>query len=96
LQILETLIKTRWKILPTEEQTGIKSFVVSKIVALSSDEDTLRKQKTLVSKINMVLIQILKHEWPAKWPNFIQEMLASCHTNLSLCENNMVILKLLR
>jgi exportin-1 len=40
-------------------------------------------------------VQILKQEWPHNWPNFIPELVESSKTNLSLCENNMVILKLL-
>ncbi|RCH87432.1 Karyopherin transporter, partial [Rhizopus stolonifer] len=43
----------------------------------------------------MVLVQILKQEWPHNWPSFIPEIIASSKTNLSLCENNMAILKLL-
>ena len=43
----------------------------------------------------MVLVQILKQEWPTGWPTFIPEIVASSKTNLSLCENNMIILKLL-
>jgi exportin-1 len=39
--------------------------------------------------------QILKQEWPHNWPSFITELVESSKTNLSLCENNMVILKLL-
>ena len=44
----------------------------------------------------MEIIQILKQEWPHNWPSFIPEIVASSKSNLSLCENNMVILKLLR
>lgn len=40
-------------------------------------------------------LKILKQEWPHNWPNFIPELVESSKTNLSLCENNMVILKLL-
>lgn len=39
--------------------------------------------------------KILKQDWPQKWPTFISELVESSKTNLSLCENNMVILKLL-
>jgi exportin-1 len=39
--------------------------------------------------------QILKQAWPKDWPSFIPEIVASSRTSLSLCENNMVILKLL-
>ncbi len=39
--------------------------------------------------------QVLKQEWPHNWPTFVSELVESSRTNLSLCENNMVILKLL-
>lgn len=39
--------------------------------------------------------QILKQEWPHNWPNFVPELVESSKTSLSLCENNMVILRLL-
>jgi exportin-1 len=41
-------------------------------------------------------LQIIKHEWPHSWPNFIPEIVASSKTNESLCENNMSILKSFR
>jgi len=44
---------------------------------------------------DLTVWQILKQEWPHNWPNFITELVESSKTNLSLCENNMVILKLL-
>jgi exportin-1 len=37
----------------------------------------------------------LKHEWPQHWPTFIPEIVSSSRANLALCENNMMILKLL-
>ncbi|TPX51840.1 hypothetical protein SeLEV6574_g00005 [Synchytrium endobioticum] len=95
LQVLETLIKTMWKALPVEQQQGIKNYIVSVIIKTSSDEITLEKEKTFLGKLNIVLVQILKHEWPHNWPTFIPEIVNSSKTNLSLCENNMAILKLL-
>lgn len=71
----------------------------------------MRKEKAYINKLNLALVQvrlilgvlsefncfpqILKQEWPHNWPNFITELVDSSKTNLSLCENNMVILKLL-
>ncbi len=40
-------------------------------------------------------MQILKQGWPKDWPSFIPEIVASSRTSLSLCENNMIILRLL-
>ncbi|CAJ0749314.1 18772_t:CDS:10 [Entrophospora sp. SA101] len=90
LQILEKLIQTRWKILPPEQQMGII------IVATSENEQSLHKEKTYLSKLNLILVQILKQEWPHNWPQFIPEIVSTGRSNLNICENNMAILKLLR
>ncbi|TFK42998.1 CRM1 C terminal-domain-containing protein [Crucibulum laeve] len=95
LQILEKLITTRWKTLPDGQRQGIRNFIVGVTVKVASDEVTLRKEKTYINKLNLALVQILKQEWPHNWPTFITELVESSKTNLSLCENNMVILKLL-
>ncbi|RKO91507.1 Exportin 1-like protein-domain-containing protein, partial [Blyttiomyces helicus] len=80
---------------PPPPLKGIKHFVVAIIIKHSSDEQSLEKNKVLLSKLNIVLVQILKQDWPHNWPTFIPEIVSSSKTNLSLCENNMVILKLL-
>ena len=40
-------------------------------------------------------MQILKREWPKNWESFIPDIIGASKTNESLCQNNMVILKLL-
>ena len=49
LQILESAICTRWKILPLDQREGIRNYVISKIMALSSDENTSSSKRTLGS-----------------------------------------------
>ncbi|KAF2398974.1 hypothetical protein EJ06DRAFT_64481 [Trichodelitschia bisporula] len=95
LQILDNVITTRWKVLPRDQCQGIRNFVVNFIIQCSSTEESLRSQRTLVNKLNMTLINILKQEWPAKWPTFINEIITSCHSSIPICENNMAILRLL-
>ncbi|KAH0544667.1 Exportin-1 [Glutinoglossum americanum] len=95
LQVLDTVIMTRWKILPREQCQGIRNFVVNFIIQSSSSEETLRNQRALLNKLNLVLVSILKQEWPHNWPTFITEIISSCRTSLSICENNMAILRLL-
>ncbi|KAL9940160.1 hypothetical protein V8E36_000865 [Tilletia maclaganii] len=95
LQILDKLISTRWKTLPPDQQSGIRNFIVEIIVSLTSKEENLKKEKTLINKLDTTLIQVLKQEWPDKWPSFIPEIVSSSRTSISLCENNMVILRLL-
>ncbi|XP_042903085.1 exportin-1 isoform X2 [Parasteatoda tepidariorum] len=95
LQILETVIKTRWKVLPRTQCDGIKKYIVGLIIKTSSDAETLEREKVYLNKLNMILVQILKREWPKNWPNFISDIVGASKTNESLCQNNMTILKLL-
>ncbi|KAL7749026.1 Karyopherin transporter [Sorochytrium milnesiophthora] len=95
LQILEKLIQTKWKVLNPSDREGIKNYIVATILRISDDETALRQQKQYISKLNLVLVQILKQEWPHNWPNFIPEVVGASRTSVSLCENNMAILKLL-
>ncbi|XP_055956822.1 exportin-1 [Patella vulgata] len=95
LQILENVIKTRWKVLPRAQCEGIKKYIVGLIIKTSSDAAVLEKEKTYLGKLNMILVQILKYEWPRNWPSFIGDIVGASKTNESLCQNNMAILKLL-
>lgn len=95
LQVLDQVIQTRWKVLPREQCLGIRNFVVEYILQCSSSEELLKSQKTLLNKLNLVLVSILKQDWPTNWPTFINEIIASCRSSLTVCENNMVILRLL-
>lgn len=93
LQILDEVIKTRWKILPRNQCEGIKKYVVGLIIKTSSDPATMEANKVYLNKLNMILVQILKREWPKNWETFISDIVGASKTNESLCKNNMVILK---
>ncbi|KAK9447227.1 CRM1 C terminal-domain-containing protein [Limtongia smithiae] len=95
LSILDKLIKTRWKVLPVDQQQGIRNFVVTMCITLSDDEVRLRSQKSLINKCNLTLVEILKQEWPQNWSTFIPEIVQSSRSSINVCENNMSILKLL-
>ncbi|KAJ2767457.1 Karyopherin transporter, partial [Coemansia nantahalensis] len=89
------LIQTKWNILDGDSRSGIKNFIVGLVVKVASTEESLRSNKMYLNKLNLILVQILKQEWPQNWPNFIPEIVTTSRTNLALCENNMAILKLL-
>ncbi|CAG7724558.1 unnamed protein product [Allacma fusca] len=95
LQILEQVIKTRWKALPRVQCEGIKKYIVGLIIKTSSDPVLLEAEKVYLNKLNMILVQILKREWPKNWESFIPDIVGASKTNESLCQNNMAILKLL-
>lgn len=96
LGILDHVIATQWKVLPPEQAEGIKSFLVELIIKLSSDEQSLAQEKTLLGKMNQALVQVVKQEWPKRWPTFIQDIVGASKSSESLCQNNMEIFKLLR
>ncbi|THD21640.1 Exportin-1 [Fasciola hepatica] len=95
LQILESLIKTRWKVLDRPQCEGIKKYIVGLIIQTSSSSELIESEKTYLGKLNMILVEILKHEWPNNWPTFISDIVGASKTNETLCQNNMVILRLL-
>lgn len=41
-----------------ETLAGIRNFVVGVTVKVASDENTLRKEKTYINKLNLALVQV--------------------------------------
>ncbi|QCD88853.1 exportin-1 [Vigna unguiculata] len=95
LQVLEGVIKYRWNALPVEQRDGMKNFISDVIVQLSSNDASFRSERLYVNKLNIILVQILKHEWPARWRSFIPDLVSAAKTSETICENCMAILKLL-
>ncbi|XP_057479181.1 protein EXPORTIN 1A isoform X2 [Actinidia eriantha] len=93
--VLEGVIKYRWNALPVEQRDGMKNYISEVIVKLSSDEISFRRERLYVNKLNIILVQILKHEWPSRWRSFIPDLVAAAKTSETICENCMAILKLL-
>lgn len=42
-----------------------------------------------------MVFQVVKQDWPQKWPSFIPDLVGASKTSETLCENSMIILKLL-
>ncbi len=60
---------------------------------MSGDEALFRRDRAYISKLNTILVAVLKQEWPARWPTFIADLVAAAKTSETLCENCMHILK---
>lgn len=95
LQVLTEMINTKWKITPPDQREGIRNYIVGKIINLSRTEEVMRQNRLFLPRLNLVLVQILKQDWPHAWPSFISDLVGSSKISESLCENNMKILKLL-
>ena len=74
---------------------GIKNYVVGKVIGLASSPELLQQNHTFVGRLNLVLVNILKQDWPHNWPSFIGDLVEASKTSESLCENNMKILQIL-
>ena len=66
------------------------------IIARAADAATARRERVFLSKLDAVLVQILKQDWPHAWPSFVPDLCAASRTSESLCENSMLILKVRR
>lgn len=89
------MIRSRWGALPDAQREGIKNYVSNLIIKISTDEGAFRRERTFLNKLNLVLVDILKQDWPHKWPSFIPDIVGASKTNETLCENSMAILRLL-
>ncbi|KAI9160457.1 hypothetical protein LWI28_008252 [Acer negundo] len=72
---------------------GMKNYISEVIVQLSSDETSFRQEQLYINKLNIILVQILKLEWPASLRSFISDLVAAAKTSETICENCMAILK---
>ena len=101
LSILQDCVSQRWSVLPADEREGIKRYVVSTIISLSSSASPVpaslspAQHLLFLRKLDSVLVSICKHDWPLRWPELIPELVASSRSSERLCLNNLHILCLL-
>ncbi|CAA7051546.1 unnamed protein product [Microthlaspi erraticum] len=95
LQVLEGVIKNTWNALPVEQRDGMKSYILEVIVQLSSNEASFILERLYVNKLNVILVQMAKHDWPEKWTSFFPDLVSAAKTSETSCENFMAILRLL-
>ena len=67
LQVLSDAITTRWKVLPVPQREGIKTYIwdkVNDVTKLIAAEQISQSEKFFLNKLNIILVDILKQEWP--------------------------------
>ena len=92
LVTLDDTIRISWNALPDEQRVGIRNFVINMIMDLCTTTESLARNRMLVTKLNDTLVQILKKDWPERWPSFIQELVDSAKTSDSIMQNNLAII----
>ena len=84
LNVLQSFIKTHYKVIPKEQQEGLKTFLMGLMVSQHSHP--------VLSKLHLTMIAILKHEW---MPSFLNDLITSAKSSVLLCENHLKFLRLL-
>ncbi|ORY99090.1 armadillo-type protein [Syncephalastrum racemosum] len=95
LQVLTDFISLQWKEINTEQRLAIRQYIELHIVRRCANNTTFRSEKTILNKLNLVLVQIVKKDWPHDWASFLPDIIGASHGNLIFCENTMVLLRML-
>jgi exportin-1 len=71
------VIKFKWAALPAEQREGIKNYTSNLIIKYSTNEQLYRAESTFISKLNLILVQILKQVRNAERPAVFLKLLAA-------------------
>jgi len=91
LSVLENVVQKAWNAIAPDQREALKNYVSNQVISACSDPNS----SGFLSKLNGVLVEIVKHEWTKSWVSFIPEICGAAKTSQPLCENTMNILKLL-
>lgn len=89
LQILEETVKSKWVLFNDEMKAGLRQYVFSTIIERSAFPSDI-----ILQKFNAVLIEIIKKDWPKKWPTFVNDLITTSQsTSMQVSMNSLIILK---
>lgn len=91
LQILEENVKSRWSLFNEEMKTGLRQYVFSTAIELSVSSPGI-----ILQKFNVILVEIVKRDWPRKWPTFISDLITvSQSTSMAVTTNSLEIFRMI-
>ena len=93
--VLQKSIRVRWKSFSPEQKSSLKRFIIRLILDLADNTSGNQQAKSLLTKLNLVLIEVLKHDWPKNWPTFMKELLGSSQKTPGTMKNCANVLRLI-
>lgn len=64
LQILEELIKTRWKILPPDQRQGMKNYLINLLLKISAQVQVSKTLNAVLNRLNVAIVQVRPNSLP--------------------------------
>lgn len=82
LQVLEKMVRIRWPLLTEKQQQEVREYVVEGVLAPSGTKEPL-----IVKGLIQTLKEIMKREWPDKWPTLLPDLLQASSNDPDACRN---------
>lgn len=100
VSILDDLVRTRFNLLLPEQKEIIRNFIVDILIKTVSSQSVIQgtpdQINSFINKLNTVVVDIAKSEWPYTWKTFLSEICISSKSSQELCENNLKIILALK
>ncbi|MEN2496552.1 MAG: Exportin-1 [Marteilia pararefringens] len=75
LLLLQQMVQNNWRSLSIDDRIFLNSFV-KKMIDESLEGQTSSNSLLVLKKLNSVIVEVAKKEYPNNWPTFIQELTA--------------------
>jgi exportin-1 len=95
LNILEEFCRFKLRALEPKHKEDLCTLIIDLIIKETNDQTKHISGRIFLNKLNVTLVQIIKHDLPQKWPNFLTDIITISQRSEELCENTMILLKLL-
>ena len=75
--LIDGWIRRRWKWLAMEERAACKAALAPIVIAASAVAADTKEGEICAAKLEGMLVQLLKQDWPEGWPDFLPSLAAT-------------------
>jgi exportin-1 len=95
LQILEEFCRLEFGFINQEQKEGLRILIFDLIEKTTRIPNSNINERLFLEKLDLILVKVIKHDLPQKWPKFVADIVTISQGSEELCENTMLIFKLL-